>query len=55
MAKSNNKKNRTDGMIPMKNKKIPIPTNSTDNISASFDYNPDREHINRVSKTNQLY
>lgn len=54
MAKSNNKKHRTDGTIPMKNKDFATPI-TPNNKSASFDYNFDREHIDRVSKTNQFY
>lgn len=54
MSKSNNKKKRTDGTIPMKNKNVAIPINST-NISNSFYSNPNKEEIARRSKTNQLY
>jgi len=53
MAKSNDKQRRSDGMLPMKNKKIPIPTSATNNISASFDYNLDREELDIVSRANQ--
>ncbi len=54
MAKSNNKKKRTNGTIPMKNKDFATPI-KPNNQSASFDYSFDREHIDRVSKTNQFY
>ncbi|MCF0146862.1 MAG: hypothetical protein HUJ77_00535 [Clostridium sp.] len=54
MSKSNNKKKRTDGTIPMKGKNVATPLKSN-NSSASLDNNFDREHIDRVSKTNQFY
>lgn len=54
MSKSNDKKKRTDGTIPMKSKDVATPINST-NISTSFYSNPNKEELARRSKTNQLY
>lgn len=54
MAKSNNKKTRTDGTIPMKNKNVAAPVNSN-NISTSFYDYPKKNEVERTSKTNQLY
>lgn len=54
MSKSNNKKNRKDGTIPMKNKDVAVPINST-NISTSFYSNPNKAEVARKSKTNQFY
>lgn len=54
MAKSNNKKSRTDGTIPMKNKSVATPVNST-NISTSFYNYPNKAEVARKSKTNQFY
>jgi len=54
MAKSNNKKSRTDGTIPMKNKNVATPVNST-NISTSFYNYPNKSEVARKSKTNQFY
>ncbi len=54
MSKSNNKKSRTDGTIPMKNKNVATPINSN-NISTSFYSYPNKEEVARKSKTNQFY
>ena len=54
MAKSNNKKKRTDGTIPMKNKNVATPINSS-NISTSFYDSPNKSEVLKNSKTNQLY
>ena len=54
MTKSNNKKNRTDGTIPMKNKNVATPTTSN-NIATSFYEYPNKADVVRKSKTNQLY
>ena len=54
MTKSNNKKNRTDGTIPMKNKNVATPPTSN-NVSTSFYEYPNKADIARNSKTNQLY
>ncbi|GAA0752752.1 hypothetical protein SDC9_44477 [bioreactor metagenome] len=49
---SNNKKNRTDGTIPMKNKDVATPVNSNNTSSSAYEYT-DLENIARVSKSNQ--
>ncbi|MGG7142005.1 hypothetical protein ACQPVP_00860 [Clostridium nigeriense] len=54
MAKSNNKKKRSDGTIPMKNKNVAAPINSS-NISTSFYSYPNKNEVAKTSKTNQLY
>ena len=54
MTKSNNKKSRTDGTIPMKNKNVATPVNSS-NIATSFYDNTNKDEVHRKSKTNQFY
>lgn len=51
---SNKKKSRTDGIIPMKNKAVATPINSSNVASSSYEYTRKQE-VHRTSKTNQLY
>ncbi|MBS5884432.1 MAG: hypothetical protein E6300_04615 [Clostridium sp.] len=51
---SNNKKKRTDGKIPMKNKSFATPVTSS-NISTSFYEYTKKEQVARNTSTNQLY
>lgn len=54
MAKSNDKKKRTDGVIPMKGKNVPSSLNSS-NTATSFNSYSKKEKVLKDSKTNQLY
>ena len=54
MAKSNNRKHKSDGTIPMKSKNVATPINSN-NISTSFYSYPNKSEVARKSKTNQFY
>jgi len=54
MTKSNNKKKRTDGTIPMKNKSVALPTGLA-NTSISSNNNPNRDEIATVVKGKQMY
>ena len=55
MAKSNNKKHRTDGTIPMKNKNIAIPLNPSNSPTSAYNGDLNKNSSIRNSKTNQLY
>lgn len=54
MSKSNDKQNRTDGTIPMKNTNIAIPLNSTNSPTSSYSDDLNKNSSIRNSKTNQL-
>jgi len=54
MAKSNDKKKRTDGTIPMKGKNVPSSLNSS-NTATSFNSYSKKDKVLKDSKTNQLY
>ena len=51
---SNNKKSRTDGVIPMKGKGVATPVKSNNAASSNYEYTRKQE-VTRTSKTNQLY
>lgn len=55
MAKSNNKKHRTDGTIPMKNKNVATPLNSNNSSTSLYNADLNKNSSIRNSKTNQLY
>ena len=54
MSKSNDKKNRTDGTIPMKNKSVAVPTTLA-NTATSLNNNPNRDEVATVNKGKQMY
>lgn len=54
MAKSNNKKNRTDGVIKDGNIKYPDPMTSYNNPMDTYGYT-DKDRIHQQSKQNQRY
>lgn len=54
MAKSNDKKKRTDGTIPMKGKNVPSSLNSSNTVT-SFNSYSKKDKVLKDSKTNQLY
>ncbi|MDV4150704.1 hypothetical protein R0131_07625 [Clostridium sp. AL.422] len=54
MTKSNNKKKRTDGTIPMKNKSVAVPSNIA-NASTSLTNNANRDEVATVIKGKQMY
>ena len=51
---SNKKKSRLDGVIPMKNKTVATPVNSSNAASSSYEYTRKQE-ISRTSKTNKFF
>lgn len=54
MTKSNDKKHRTDGTIPMKNTNMPTPLNSSNSPTSSYSDDLNKNSSIRNSKTNQL-
>ena len=55
MSKSNNKKKRTDGTIPMKGTNLAIPLNSSTSPTSAFSDDLNKNSSIRNSKTNQLF
>ena len=51
---SNNKKSRTDGVIPMKGKGVAIPVKPNNAASSTYEYSR-KEEIARTSKSNKLF
>ena len=55
MSKSNDKKKRTDGTIPMKGTNLAIPLNSSTSPTSAFSDDLNKNSSIRNSKTNQLF
>lgn len=55
MSKSNDKKNKTDGTIPMKGTNMAIPLNSSTSPTSAFSGDLNKNSSTRNSKTNKLF
>ncbi|MCR1950626.1 MULTISPECIES: hypothetical protein [unclassified Clostridium] len=51
---SNNKKKRTDGKAPMKNKSFAVPVTSNNTSTSFYEYTK-KEQVARNTNKNQLY
>lgn len=54
MSKSNDKKKRTDGIIPMKGSNFPDPMNSVNNKTSAYNYT-DKQKIQEQTMENKNF